>query len=282
MSIFLGSAYAASYVVPGTIAGTTVTLTITAPDGTVTTPTVNQASTSMASVPASQVGIYLLVWSASGAVTDISQDQFACISPTIDLVSLSDVRDSLNIASIDHTTDAKLRRYLKSATTVIENITGPILPATRTDVFDGDSTFVILPYRWVKSISDVHETRGITNYTLTEQPLGSSTSAFAYTWDKTINKIVRRAYGGATALFAPGVNTVSVTYTVGMTSIPDDIQMAAAELIKHWYRKNEQPFRGAFSAQPADTFDQVMVGNYLVPNAVMELLEPWRRRPGIF
>jgi hypothetical protein len=282
MSVLLGDVYAASYTVPGFVTGTTITLTVTAPDGTISTPTVSTGATSSAAVPASQVGSYLLVWSASGAVTDVYQDQFSVIAPALDLVSLNDVRDQLNITPTDRSMDAKLIRFIKAATSVIENITGPILPASRTDVFDGETTYVSLPFRWVKSIQLVTETRGITNYTLTEQPLGHSTDAYAYTWDKTVNKIVRRAYGGAVAIFPPGTNVVSVTYTLGMTTIPDDIQMAAAELIRHWWQFGQQPFRGAFSAQPVDDGGLATVVGYAVPNRVLELLNPWRRHPAVF
>jgi hypothetical protein len=212
----------------------------------------------------------------------VSQDQFSVIAASLDLVSLSDVRDQLNIAPTDRSMDAKLIRFMKAATAVVENITGPILPQTRTDVFDGETTFVVLPFRWVQSITDVHETRGITNYTLTEQPLGSSVDAWGYTWDKTINKLVRRAYGGAVAIFPPGTNVVSVTYKLGMLTIPDDIQMAAAELIRHWWQFGQQPFRGAFSAQPVDDGGVATVVGYAVPNRVLELLNPWRRHPAVF
>lgn len=282
MSILLGGAYLAQYVVPGGPAGSTVTLTVTAPDATVTTPAVTTGAVCTATVPALQAGTYLLVWSTTGAVVDVQQDQVTVDKPGLDLVSLGDLRDDLNISSASTAMNAKLRRYLKAATYLVENITGPILPATRTDVFDGDNTFLVLPFRWVQSITDLHETRGITNYVLTEQPLGQSVNAFGYTWDRTINKVVRRSYGGAIATFAPGTNTVSITYVLGMATIPDDIQTATIELVRHWWQFGQQPFKGPFSSQPVDDGGVASVVGYAVPNRVLELLNPWRRHPGIF
>ena len=282
MSILLGGVYLAQYTVPGVLAGTTVTLTVTAPDGTTTTPAVALDIPCTAKVPASLVGSYLLVWSAAGTVVDVQQDQFTVEKPSLDLVSLSDLRDELNIAPVDRTKDVKLRRWLKAATAVVEKICGPILPAPRTEYHDGGGSFLVLPFRWVQSIQDVHETWGATNFTLTEQPLGQASTPYGYTWDKTINRIVRRTYGGGLAFFPPGIDVVSITYTVGMATIPDDIQLATTALVKHFYRKNELPNRAAFSAQPADDTGMTMVGNYYVPNEVIELIEPWRATPGIF
>lgn len=282
MAIIQGGAYSATYVAASSLTGSTAVLTVTGPDGSTTSPTVTiSGSTAGASIPATLVGSYLLVWTIQGAISDAVQDQFSVVAAGLDLVDLAYIRDELNIAATDLTKNAKLRRWSKSATFVVENITGPLLPAPRVDVFDGGASFVILPYRWVKAITSIVETRGVTNYTLTEQPLGTSINGFGYTWDRNTNKIIRRAMG-AESIFPPGPNVIAVTYTLGMQSIPEDIQHAAAELVKHWYRKSEVPFRGAFSAQPADDVGMASVGNYLVPNAVMELLEPWRKRPGFY
>jgi hypothetical protein len=281
VSLILGSAYTAFYIADLSLASSTVTLTVFAPDFSSSTAAVTvSGSTATAVIPAALVGSYLLVWSVTGAQVDARQDQFTVVAASLDLVDLADIRDELNISPSDTTRNAKLRRWAKSATMVVEKITGPILPRTRVDLFDGGLSFVVLPYRWVQSITSVVETRGVTNYTLTNQPLGASVNAFGYTWNPNTNKIIRRAMG-AESIFPLGPSIVAVTYTLGMASIPDDIQQGAAELIKHWYRKSEVPFRGAFSAAPQEEAG-LMVGNYFIPNGVMELLEPWRAFPGFF
>lgn len=281
MSLTVGSTYPASYTATQALTGAVAVLTVIAPDQSSSTPVVTvSGATATATVPATQLGSYLLIWSITGTTVDAQQDQFSVIPASLDLVDLADIRDELNISPTDTTKNAKLRKWAKSATFVVEKITGPILPRTRIDLFDGGLSFVVLPYRWVQSITSVVETRGVTNYPLTNQPLGQSTSAFGYTWDQNTNRIIRRAMG-AESIFPLGPSIIAVTSVLGMATIPDDIQQGAAELIKHWYRKSEVPFRGAFSAQPAEEAG-LMVGNYFIPNGVMELLEPWRMFPGVF
>lgn len=284
MSVLIGAAYSAQYVAPSSLAGSTPVLTVTAPDGTTTTPAVTvNGQIATASVPATKAGAYLLVWSVTGALTDAQTDQFTAAAGALTLLSLGDLRDQINMSPTDTTGNAKLRRFLQSATDVVQNITGPILPQQITRQFDGENTFLVLPERWVSSVASVVETRGITNYTLTEQPLGHSVDAFGYTWDRQTNKIIRRAYGGAVALFPPGLGVVSVAYTAGMATIPQDVSDATGELIRHWWAHGQQPYRGAFQATPGDDDGgTVTVMGYAVPNRVTEMLAPYRRRVGIF
>lgn len=275
--------YPAELVSDTDLTGATVTLTATAPDGTVTTPGVTVSATiATAGVPALVLGAYLLVWTVSGTVSGVQQDQFTVVAPELDLVSLPDLKEELQLSASNAKFDAKLRRWLKSATNVIENVTGPIRLHTEVDIFDGGVDYVVLNNRWVSSIVSVVETWVTVNYTLTEQPLGVSTDAFGYTWDRDTNTIVRRGAGGVVQMFQPGWRSVQVTYNGGLAVLPDDIQLAASELIKHWYRKSLPSQMSAYGGGGAAEDAYNMPGNYMVPNAVMELLEPWRRAPGIF
>ena len=288
MSVLQGTVYAAELLAGTDLTGATVTCTVTAPDLTTVTYSTGAGTVTVTvaaavvTVPATQVGTYLLVWSVSGLVSGGQTDQFTVVAATADLISLTDLKDELNLSASDTSKDAKLRRWLKAATSTIENVTGEVTVRQVTETFDGGSSYVVLSARWVTAITSVVETWATVNYTLTNQPLGASVDAFGYTWDQRTNTITRRTFGGAAACFQPGLRTVAVTYQAGMPSIPDDIQLACAELIKHWYRKSEVAFRTtAFGAGGGDD-DYNMPGNYMVPNAVMELLEPWRRPPGIF
>jgi hypothetical protein len=129
----LGVPYAATLVSGTDLTAATVTCTVTAPDGTVGTPTVTIAgTTATAVVVPAQVGTYLLTWAVTGAVTGGQTDQFTVEAPTLDLVSLSEVKSELNINPTDTSKDAKLREWMRAATGVVENVTGAILPAPRT------------------------------------------------------------------------------------------------------------------------------------------------------
>jgi len=283
MSILQGTGYAAT-VTPssGAMTGYTAVLQVTAPDGTITTPAVITTTSFTATVPATQVGNYLLVWTLTGSPIQVVQDQFTVIPAALTLVNLAQVKGDLNRSLTDTSKDAKLRNWIRQSQSIIENITGPILPQSKTYVADGGINFFVLPDRWVQSITSIVENMGGTNYTITEQPLGSSTSQYGYTWDRTINKITRRDAAGSGMSFPFGSSNVLCVYVAGMSSVPDAIQRAASQMVMHWYKKDDQSVRGAFPAGANAADDVTMVGNYEVPNAVMGLLEQYRRNPGIF
>jgi hypothetical protein len=284
MSVLQNDVYAATYSIPGgSVAGSTVTLTVTAPDGTLSTPTVTPAAISTATVPATQVGSYLLVWKSSGTVVDVYQDQFSVVAPALMLLSLYDLKDQLNLVQTDATQNPKLLRFLASAKDVVESITGPIVsaPVARADVFDGGGESIVLPFRWVKAITTVTETIGAVQYTLTEQPLGSfPVDGYGYTWDRTINKITRRV-SGVESRFPLGIGNVVVTYMPGMTSIPQVIQDACGELIRHWWDHGQVAYASPF--MPGDDAEQAInIMGYAIPNRVAEMLQPYAKRMGIF
>ena len=246
MSTWQGDIYSASYVAPQTA---TVVLTVTAPDGTTSTPGVVTAAapTYTATVPGTQLGTYLLVWSASGAVVDVFVDQFTVVAPSLSLISFSELKDQLNIASSDTTGDAKLRRFMQSASDVVQNITGPMLGQSRTEYFDGNRKSVVLEPRWVQSITSVTETLATTTFTLTEQPLGGGVATqYGYTWDRNTHEITRRS-SGVTSWFPSGDGNVAVTYKQGISPLPQDITDAAGELIRHWWQNGQQPRSFSFT-----------------------------------
>lgn len=282
MSVIQGDVYAASYTAP---AAATVVLTVTAPDGTTSTPSVvtTAAPVYTAMVPATQVGAYLLVWAASGAATDVFTDQFTVTAASLALISYADLVDQLNISATDTTTTARLRRFIQSATDVVQNITGPVLPSPQVRYFDGGVSAVTLPHKWVKSITSVVEWwGGLTTYTLTEQTPGSSIGSYNYLWDRATNKI-SRLIGGFPTVYFPIQNAVTVSYVAGMTTIPQDITDATGELIRHWWQHGQQPRSVSFTNPGSDDdTGTITVMGYAVPNRVVEMLNPYARRPAIF
>jgi hypothetical protein len=220
------------------------------------------------------------VWTVTGTIADAQQDQFSVVAASLDMASLANIKEDLRLSPTDTTYDAQLRRWIKTAAGVIERITGPILPKTETYVVDGGGQFLVLPRRWVSSITSVVETIAVVNYTLTEQPLGSSVNNYGYTWDRAVNKIVRRGAAGMAIPFSVGVNNVSCIYVAGMTVIPEDIQLGANALVKHFFKKGNTPVKSLL--RPPQESEMVMVGNYYVPNEVLELITPYAQTTGIF
>lgn len=284
MSVLQGTPEARTFTAPnGTdLTGCTVTCTVTAPDGTTATAVpVISGPTATVQVQGMQVGSYMLVWACTGAQTGGAVDQFTVIPARLELVSLSDLKDGLNLRPDDTVKDAKLRRWLTAAGDVIENVTGTIRLTNRTDIFDGGTPTIVLTARWANTITSITESTGSTTWPLTLQPLGQSVDGYGYTWDPATNEIVRRSYGGSVITFAPGRKNITATYRAGLATVPGDIQEATIKLIGHWYRKDAVPVRGTpFAGQQAD--DAVPgPGNYMLPNEVMEILEPWRRPPQV-
>jgi hypothetical protein len=279
MSVLLGDVYSASYTAPATA---TVVLTVTAADGTITTPAVvtTAAPVYTATVPAAIVGAYLLTWVASGAATDVYTDQFTAIAPALQLISMSDLKDQLNLSPTDATSTNRLRRFIQSATDVVENITGPMRGQSRTEYFDGNRSTVVLSARWVQSITTVTEILGTSSFTLTEQPLGGgSATQYGYTWDRNTHKITRRS-NGVTGIFPAGDGSVAVTYKLGINPLPQDISDAAGELIRHWWQNGQQPRAISFTNTGADDdTGTITSAGYWVPNRVNELLAPYALGP---
>lgn len=282
MLVLQGTVYAAQLVAGSDLTGATVTATVTAPDLTSSTYTAGQVTiagfTATVNVPASQVGTYLIVWSISGTVSGGMQDQFTVRAAQLELISITDLRNHLNIA--DTSKDDKLRDMLPAAGDLIENVTGVIRPTTVTEVFDGGASTLLLSAHHVTSVTSVTEWLGTTAQVLTAQTAADPSDGYGYMWNRAVNTITRRSYQGWVGHFAAGTQSVQVVYIAGMATIPGDIQLACARLISHWYRKNESPFRaGSFTGTADDAVS--MPGNYMLPNEVMELLEPYRRPPGV-
>lgn len=282
MSVLQNDAYAASYAIPGgDVTGSTVTLTVTAPDGTTSTPAVTPGATSTASVVASQLGSYLLVWESTGNVVDVYQDQFTVVAPALWLLSLSDLREQLNLTA-DASYTSRLVRFLASSKDVIEFITGPIIAQTRVEMFDGGSTAIVLPYRWVKSITSITETVGPITYTLTEQPLTSSpVDAWGYTWDRITHKIVRRS-SGIDVPFMSGQQNIIVTYVLGMAVVPQVLQDACGELIRHWWSHGQVSYTSPFMPGDDGEVPVTNIMGYAIPNRVIEMCQPYARLASVF
>jgi hypothetical protein len=280
MSTILGDIYTASYTAPATA---TVVLTVTAPDATTSTPTVSASGvTYTATVPTVQVGAYLLTWVASGAVVDVYTDQFNVVAPSLQLISLGDLKEQLNISATDLTSTTRLRRFIQSASDVVQYITGPMLGQSFTEYFDGHRSTVVLSAKWVQSITSITEILGTTVFTLTEQPLGAGGyTQFGYTWDRYTHTIIRRA-NGLTGLFPDGDRNVAVTYKQGINPLPQDITDAAGELIRHWWSNGQQPRAVSFTSPGLDDDTGTITSSgYWVPNRVNELLAPYARGPAL-
>lgn len=241
----------------------TVVLTVTAPDGTTSTPAVSGSSTYTATVSAAQAGRYTARWVSTGATVAAHVDVFD-VWPTDPrlIISLDDAKAALNITTTTH--DDELRLYVAACTDVIEDIAGPVLRRTLVETFDGAGDSLPLSARAL-SVTSVTED-GVT-LAASDYVLNAGTG------------VVTRVAGTTPLLWSPGCQNVTVTYVAGASSVPPHVVLAARELLRHLYAQGQQGSRPAFGSSEADMASTP--SGFAVPLRVLELLAPRRAVPGL-
>lgn len=171
------------------------------------------------------------------------------------LTTLANVKLSLNIASGITTYDTDLERYVEAATPVIEAITGPILTATAVGTFSGGRSRIVFPSAFATVTSIVESGVTITDYVA----------------DGAAGIIYAGTTAGSRA-FKSGVENVTVTVTIGSATVPSNVELAARELVRHWWQQGRQANRPGTSTQFADApavsfgvptrrLEEMLVGN---------------------
>ncbi|WP_159702470.1 hypothetical protein [Arthrobacter sp. 18067] len=233
-------------------------LAVTRPDGLLLdpapVPTGAGATTAAAFVP-TMAGRYLLSWSVAGeaAYTDVLDVWPA--DPGF-LIPLEEVATGLQLpGNVDPAKLQDLRLYLAAATPVIEDITGPMLAATKTHTAWAGDSAVMLP----------HLPNQILSVTVDGVPVPSYVPDLA-------SGIVYAGNGSALQPFGSG--ELVITYRIGAPIIPPNIRLAARELVRFWWQGGMQGSGGGNvrSGRPeADTFTP---SGFAVPRRVMELCAP--------
>lgn len=261
------------------------TMAATAPSGAITTVTgISDSGTGTYTLnfnPA-EAGLYDILWTASlSGVFGSYQDSLEVRQQGLNaLISLQDARDHLRWRTTDTADNAKLQNMIEAASILIVDLVGPMSPQTFVEWFDGGVPQIKPANVPLVSITQVVEYYGLSAFTLTNQPLGSQTNAFAYTLDPVTYQLTRRTYGGAQANFATGTKNVMVSYIGGRPMIPENVQVATRELVRHLYTTSQVPNRSGVS-RTSDTEAQLDYLGFAIPTFVIEMLQPHRRSPGI-
>lgn len=246
--------------------------TVTLPDNSTNTPTVSHTGTGTyaATFTTTQAGRHQVRWVATGANAQTYADVFNVTAASLPwIVGLAEARASLGLPAGATANDEVLRSKLTAATPVMEDIVGPVLPATFDDWLDGGATTVrVLNYPLI-SVTSVQESYGNFTRTLTAQPLdGPGFDAYGYTVDLAAG-ILQRRTSGRVGEFAAGRRNVHVTYQAGRTVTPANIIEATLRLVRHLYQEEQQGF-----ARPEFGSGEPMVmtpSGFVVPRAVIEL-----------
>jgi hypothetical protein len=174
------------------------------------------------------------------------------------LIPLAEARDALNLPSSTVVHDSEIVGLIYAATLVIENLTGPQLPDTRTEVHEGGEGATLFLYAYPTAITSV-----------TEDGVALSTaSGEAYKVGKG-GVLYRIGRDWSTA----SPNNITVTYTVGPTPtvIPPNVLAATREQVRFLYQMGQAGARPNMGS-PTGGGTGYMAAGYAVPNRVVELL----------
>jgi hypothetical protein len=246
---------------------TTVTCTITLPDGTTTSPTdANPATgTYTASYTPAVAGTFYVRWvaedvaSVSGADT-VSEDSFTVSASSNAFVSLEEAKAYTNL--FDTADDAELEAYLEWACTLAERIADTDFArktvTAETHSVSGSTCSIQLRRRPVLSVTTVTEA-------------GATLSASGYALDSRWGTLYRQAGSYTDTTWSTGRNVVAVTYVVGYAIIPPEVRQATLQILEHLWQNQRggNPLAGGFRG--ADEFPNPGA-NWNVPNKARDTL----------
>lgn len=251
---------------------TTVALTITLPDGTTTAPSVTN--------PPAQTGKYLVdyVTTQSGrhtarwlftTPTAAFTDAFDVAPATTgEIIGLAEAKEHLKISANDTTYDERLRGLIASVTGVVEDIVGPVVRRTVTEVHGGGRTTIWLNEPPVISIASVTES-------------GVAVPASGYSLNS--GGRLRRVSGYTPLTWQWGIDNITVVDVVGRTVVADCILEGSRELIRINFRPHLGGNYSPYDGGRADDFGTPERGEwrlgFFVPNRVMQQLQPEAKRP---
>lgn len=262
-----------------------VTLTVTDPDGAVTTPVATSMGSGIYGAVVPSVGTegnWLYRWTATDTGVGFAlEGQFTVRPQGIEqLVDLNSVKKHLNMPLNSSVNDDELQGYILMAADQCRDVCGPFLPEQHTQYFDGGTSWIMPDWLPLVSIQSATEYYGLSAFPLTEQPLGSQMNAFAFTADYDTGQVVRRTFGGQPAVFAIGAKNIKLVYTAGRQSVPYTVRLGALELIRHMWQMTQQSSGRPRPGGGMDTDITIPTG-FALPDRVVELWSPYRRPPGV-
>jgi hypothetical protein len=240
----------------GAATDATTVLTVTAPDGTITTPAVTHDGTGVyhADVTFTQVGDWLRVWSTSGTVVSTDVDQIHVIAPALRIVGLAEVKEHGNITSTS--SDRELLDFIGTAQQMIEHEVGPVVPQTVTEtVYAGAPTLLL-------SQIPVIAVQSVTEY-------GATVDPSAYNVDLDAGTITR---ADGRCWVATSLQPLTWTYRAGRSPIPEALRWAGKELTIHLWRSTQAQRGGRGRGEAPDT-----AAAFGLPNRVADALVPYAR-----
>lgn len=223
----------------------------------------------------------------------MSIDAFGDVTPTVGIVTLSDLKTHLRYPSptTSSSDDTGLQGFIYAATEVIEDEVGKVVQRQVIEYHDGGQIAIYLKQKPVLEVVQVIENWGYYNWQLADQPATTvpATNLFAYSLDNPAEgRVTRRSVGNiAIPFMALGEmfpNNVKVTYIAGRNMVPWAVRLATLELCAHWWQNSQQrqyASGGSLSGNYDEAIEDSGGGAYNagIPYRILEILKPHRRTP---
>ena len=235
---------------PSSGAAASATLAVTRPDGTAVDPApVVSASAGggfEALVPTSLPGAYRLAWSSGEARGADVLDVWPEVPRY--LISVEDaVRAVVPTGKMTAEQREQIQLDLAAASVIIEDLTGPILPATQKARRNGGLSSYLLPHLSVSAVAVSVD--------------GVALAADEVVADGSAGVVWLRS------LPAAGFQNVEITYTVGGGAVPPNVRLACMEQVRFLWQTRRQG-----SGREAQTLGYTPSG-YAIPYMVQGLVE---------
>jgi hypothetical protein len=248
---------------------TAVVATVTAPDGSTSTPAISNASAGLYDVSYTPTlsGRHTIRWVATGANASAYADEFTVRDFThIGIVSLDEVKAHLNIPSTNTGLDEELRRFMDAAQDLAENYVGCVLgrQTFTNELYDGNTDLIRLRSPRAISITSVYEN-------------GLLLDPIAYRLDPSGQRVARVTTGSISGpnyfgIFAPGVENIKISYVAGFINPPPAAKQGVLEIIRHLWQSQRGAMNVTTRNQSGDDF--YPASTYSLPRRAMELLDP--------
>ncbi|MGH8571248.1 MAG: head-tail connector protein [Gammaproteobacteria bacterium] len=244
------------------INATTVSLTITLPDGTLVTPAVANppAETGIYTYdyPTTQVGRHIWLAASTGPTAVYGPIVFNVIpSSPGGIIGLDEAKQHLNITNSFN--DEELRGFLEAATLVVEDVVGPVVARSFTEIHDSGARLVLNQCPAISLTTLIPVLTGGTSYLPADLDLDPNTA------------VVRHKSG--ICFEGP----LRVTYTAGRRVVPDNIVQGTKEIVRHMWDTQ----RGHSGIRPGLGEEDLgfTSSGFAVPRRALELFGPHKRGP---
>ncbi|MGZ6838628.1 MAG: hypothetical protein ACXVGE_22435 [Blastococcus sp.] len=174
------------------------------------------------------------------------------------VVSFDEVKVHLQMDLARTQNDAELQRFINAAEAAVARHIGPLVPTVFTESYDGGRATILLRQPNASAVTAITYGDGST---VTATDLAVDPSSGLLYWKY-----------GTYGTFLGGKRYVSITYTAGYATLPDDVDEGIKELVRHLWLTQ----RGNNSSRPGFQDEPPVAGSYATwPDRVRELLDPY-------